>query len=149
MPVIFGSPLVLSLIYVTLNELFTTHSQPILRSCDRASWNIPIIKPTRCTDFSNLFLEWNSTCFGQFLCPSSGVFHCKHSHVICHTILQTACEQDQDETAVPLHTWSGPEGSKKLSFPNFLTTVQYNVKVVSLTYRPPLPPENTPGTHFC
>jgi len=35
-----------------------------------------IIKPTRFTNFSNLFLEWNSTCFGQFLCPSSGVFHC-------------------------------------------------------------------------
>ena len=32
-----------------------------------------IIKPTRCTNFSNLFLQWNSTCFGQFLCPSSGV----------------------------------------------------------------------------
>ena len=35
-----------------------------------------IIKPTRRTYFSNLFLEWNSTRFGQFLCPSSGVFHC-------------------------------------------------------------------------
>jgi len=34
------------------------------------------IKPTRCTNFSNLLLEWNSTCLGQFLCPSSGVFHC-------------------------------------------------------------------------
>ena len=33
-----------------------------------------IIKPNRCTNFSNLFLEWSSTCFGQFLCPSSGVF---------------------------------------------------------------------------
>jgi len=32
-----------------------------------------IIKPTRCTNFSNLFLKWNSTCFRQFLCPSSGV----------------------------------------------------------------------------
>jgi len=32
-----------------------------------------IIKPTRCTNFSNLFLEWNSACFGQFLCPSSGL----------------------------------------------------------------------------
>jgi len=29
-----------------------------------------IIKPTRCNNFSNLFLEWNYTCFGQFLCPS-------------------------------------------------------------------------------
>jgi len=42
------------------------------------------IKPTRCTNFSNLFLEWNSTCFGQFLCPSSGAFHCIH---ITYTLL--------------------------------------------------------------
>ena len=37
-----------------------------------------------------------TTCFGQFLCPSSGVFHCKHSNGTCHTDLLTACEQDQD-----------------------------------------------------
>ena len=43
-----------------------------------------IIKPTSCTDFCNLFLEWNSTCFGQFLCPSSGVFHCTHSKPVWH-----------------------------------------------------------------
>jgi len=30
-------------------------------------------KPTRCTNFSNLSLEENSTCFGQVSCPSSGV----------------------------------------------------------------------------
>ena len=44
-----------------------------------------IIKWTRCTNFSNLFLKWNSTCFRQFLCPSSGVFHCTHSNGIYHT----------------------------------------------------------------
>ena len=44
-----------------------------------------IIEPTRCTNFSNLLLEWNSTCFGQFLCSSSGVLHCTHSNGICHT----------------------------------------------------------------
>ena len=49
--------------------------------------------------FSNLFLVWNSTCFGQFLCPLSGVFHCTHSNGICHTGLLTACKQDQDGTA--------------------------------------------------
>jgi len=26
------------------------------------------------------FWNKNSTCFGQFLCPSSGVFHCTHSN---------------------------------------------------------------------
>jgi len=51
----------------------------------RASWYILITKPTRCTNFSILFLEYNSTCFGQFLCPSSGVFHCTHSNGVCHT----------------------------------------------------------------
>ena len=47
------------------------------------------MKPTRCTNFSNLFLEWNSTCFWQFLCPSSGVSHCTHSNGICQRGLLT------------------------------------------------------------
>ena len=64
-----------------------------------------IIKPTRCTNFPNLFLEWNSVCFRQFLCPSSGVFHCTHSNGICHRGLLTACEQDQD---VPSWSCSKP-----------------------------------------
>ena len=52
-------------------------------------------------------------------------------------------------SAVPLQTWSGPEGSRKLRFPDFMTTAQDGGKVVSLTHRPPLPPGNTSGTHFC
>jgi len=51
--------------------------------------------------------------------------------------------------AVPLQAWSGPEGSRKLRFPYFMTTAQDAGKVVSLTHRPPLPPGNTPGTPFC
>jgi hypothetical protein len=60
-----------------------------------------IIKPTRFTNFSNLLWEWNSTCFGQFFCPSSGVFHCTNNNGICHTGLLTACERDHNGTAVP------------------------------------------------
>ena len=30
-----------------------------------------------------------------------------------------------------------------------MTTAQDGGKIVSLTHRPPLPPRNTPGTHFC
>ena len=51
--------------------------------------------------------------------------------------------------AVPLQAWSGPEGSRKLRFPDFMTTAQDGGKVVSLTHRPPLPPANAPGTHLC
>jgi hypothetical protein len=42
--------------------------------------------------------------------------------------------------AVPLEAWSGPEGSRKLRFPDFMTTARDDGKVVSLTYRLPLPP---------
>jgi len=41
--------------------------------------------------------------------------------------------------SVPLQTWSGPEGSRKLRFSDFMTTAQDGGKVVSLTHRPPLP----------
>jgi len=51
--------------------------------------------------------------------------------------------------AVPLQAWSGPEGSRKLRFPGFMTTAQDGGKVVSVTHRPPLSPGNKPGTHFC
>jgi len=51
--------------------------------------------------------------------------------------------------AVPLQAWSGPEDSRKLRFPDFVTTAQDGGKFVSLTHRPPLPPGNAPGTHLC
>ena len=51
--------------------------------------------------------------------------------------------------AVPLQVWSGPEGYRKLRFPDYMTVAQDCGKVVSLTHRPPLPPVNAPGTHFC
>jgi len=36
--------------------------------------------------------------------------------------------------AVPLQACSGPEGSRKLRFPDFMTTAQDGGKVVSLTH---------------
>ena len=59
--------------------------------------------------------------------------------------------------AVPLQAWRGPEGSRKLRFPDFTTTAQKGGKVVSLTeptaftprksswYSFPLEAESTPG----
>ena len=39
--------------------------------------------------------------------------------------------------SVPLQAWSGPDGSRKLRFPDFMTTAQDGGKVVSLMHRPP------------
>jgi len=68
---------------------------------------ILIIKPTRYTNFSNLFLEYNSKFFGQFLCPSSAVFHCTHSNVICHTGLRSGSGRNYSQ-AVSKHVWHIP-----------------------------------------
>ena len=54
---------------------------------------------------------------------------------------ETSCLEN--DKSVPLQAWSGPEGSRKLRFP------QEGGKVVSLTHRSHLPPGNPPGTHFC
>ena len=51
--------------------------------------------------------------------------------------------------AVPVQAWTGPEGSRKLRFPDFVTTAQDGGKVVNLTHWLPLPPGNAPVTHFC
>ena len=51
--------------------------------------------------------------------------------------------------SVPLQAWSGPEDSRKLMFPDLMTTAQVCGKVVSLMNRPPLSPGNSPGTRFC
>jgi len=38
---------------------------------------------------------------------------------------------------------------KGLRFPDYVTMAQAGGRVVSLTYRPLLPPGNTSGTNFC
>ena len=54
----------------------------------------------------------------------------------------TSCKKGK---AVLLQAWSGPQ----LRFPDFMTTAEDGSKFVSLRHRPPLPPGNAPGTHFC
>ena len=63
--------------------------------------------------------------------------------------LQTGTRIIRKGKAVPLQDWSGPEGPRKLMFPDFVTTAQDSGKVVSLMHRLPLPPGKTRGTRFC
>jgi len=51
--------------------------------------------------------------------------------------------------AIPLQAWSGLVGSRKLRFPDYMTTAQNGGKLVSSAHRAPLPPESAPGTYFC
>jgi hypothetical protein len=70
---------------------------------------------------------------------------CRHNNAHEVNYLFTNIKKGE---AVPLQAWSGPEGSRKLTFSDIMT-LQDGGKVVSLTNRPPLPPGNKPGTHFC
>jgi len=76
---------------------------------------------------------------------------CDRRHTYCIIIIipsNTPSLLKGKGKAVPLQAWSGPEGSRKLRFPDFVTMAQDGGKVVSLTHQPPLPPGNAPGTHF-
>jgi len=44
--------------------------------------------------------------------------------------------------SVLLQAWSGPEGSRKLRFRNFVKTAKDGGKVVGLMHRPPLAPQD-------
>jgi hypothetical protein len=43
--------------------------------------------------------------------------------------------------AIPLQAWRGPEGTRKLRFPDYMTMAQDGGKVASLTHWPPLSQE--------
>ena len=51
------------------SDMTVKQKEHLLRSCDRV-----FLQPTRCTNFTNLFWHEILTCFGQFLCPSPGVY---------------------------------------------------------------------------
>ena len=75
--------------------------------------------------------------------PSNGTSALNEVPQIMHdgkTGLLNAGSLHNKGKAVPLQAWSGPEGSRKLRFPDFMTTAQDGGKVVSLTHRSPLPP---------
>ena len=68
------------------------------------------------------------------------------THTVTHKYKYSESKRGK---AVPLQASTVPEVSRKLRFPDFVTTAQDGGKVVSVTHRPLLPPGNTPGTHLC
>ena len=61
------------------------------------------------------------------------------SELIDVVALKRITDRSHKGEAVPLQAWSGPEASRRLRFPDFMTTAQDGGKVVSLIHRPPLP----------
>jgi len=72
-------------------------------------------KTNRRSNFPNLFLSRNYM-FRQFLCPSSGFFHCTFGTGVCHAGLMTAFKHDQDGTSsilIVLESWKTPDNGQR------------------------------------
>ena len=80
--------------------------------------------------------------------PYGGVFATSSGWVFDRRTVQRNLGKGKGK-AIPLQAWSGPEGSRKLKFPDFTTTAQGGGKFVSLKHRTHLLPGNPPDTHFC
>ena len=59
--------------------------------------------------------------------------------IIFHLADGTTVTHTHTHKAVPLQAWTGPQDSRKLRFPDYMTTAQDGGKVVSPTHRQPLP----------
>jgi len=93
--------------------------------------------------------EMTSIILGKYVIPRPGL-SCNISSSYAFPALSTSFSALLVKgKSVPLQSWTGPEGSRKLRFPDLVKKAQDGGKVVSLMHRPPLPPRNTPGTHFC
>ena len=69
------------------------------------------------------------------------------THFTYHLSLDFKIQKGKGKT-VPLQAWREPEGSRRFTLPDFMTTAQDGGKVDSLTNRPPLRPGNVPGAYF-
>jgi hypothetical protein len=114
------------------------------RYCDESvPGTINTINTSTATDFCTGSFYWSWHCHTSHL-----INLCHVQHILCILCIFVFVKCKGKAKAVPLQACSGPEGSRELRFPDFMTTAQDGGKVVSLTHRPPLPPGNTPGTHF-
>jgi len=70
-----------------------------------------------------------------------------------HTRNSVGCDDNSEiynkGKSVPLQAQGAQEGSRKLRFPDYVTMVHDDGKIISLMHGHFLPPGNTPGTHFC
>jgi hypothetical protein len=66
-----------------------------------------------------------------------------------HLVYKMYADNKVKDKAIPLQAWTGPGGSGGLGPQISRQSAHEGGKVVSPTHRPPLPPGNIPGTHFC
>ena len=80
--------------------------------------------------------QYISGCIPDGVCKVYHVGHCFILKWVPCDIVYRKCSSCVKGKAVPLQAWSGPEGSRKLRFPDYMTMAQDGGKVVSLMHQP-------------
>ena len=85
-----------------------TEQHQIWSSCDRASWYIPIVKPTWYAIFE--FIEYHNICFGRSFRLSSGILDCTYSvrymsHRFVDCLLAGSCPLASSQRICMTYTW--------------------------------------------
>ena len=76
------------------------------------------------SDIIFIYKEWSKS----HLAPGKRIWTSSVKELLCHSLhFSYAIIEGK---AVPLQAWSGPEGSRKLRFPDFMTTTQDGKKVM-------------------
>ena len=137
----------------------SVHGLTNVRSVDGGckSWTSSLrglLQPTLIPPFwIQTFGHFLTFLFTQRLCTVRTMRDNTHTdactHVWCFTQYSFLLHFQVKGKSVPLQTRRFPDGSRKLRFPDLATTAHGGGKCVSLTHWPPLPPGNTPCTHFC
>ena len=107
-------------------ELSRKHSSEVYKNCVGMSSRQGVLYCYNTDEF-----DW-----GEMVNTSACLGDDRHFAVNC--VGQSEWLKNCKGKAVPLQAWSGPEGSRKLRFPDFMTTAQGGgkVKVKQSRYRP-------------
>jgi len=137
------------LCFFYLDSLFDSHSVPVIPLClllsCTALWTVKqktanhkaAVRP------EGPFMKGSSDLLQipRLLCKSKFLSFSKRLAIALYSYLEEYIPRSHEVSlkkgkGVPLQAWTGPEGSRKLRLPDFMTTAQDGGKVVSLTHRP-------------
>ena len=109
----------------------------VLRTSPNLLVHIFAVPVARMYVASRLFFIYRSQSVLKMAMEFTFTVHIKKFNgiILSNASLGKKYSSNSKDKAVPLQAWSGPEGSRKLRFPDFMTTAQYSGKVVTLTHR--------------
>ena len=136
----------------TDNILFALYSSESAALHMRVDFVAPVMNITSYVRISNPSVTDKWLCIWYAYVTSttfaiiSGVFRHEYGKL---SVRACVCVCDKGK-AIPLQAWTGPESSRRLSFPDFKTIWHMKMLRLSAIRTGRLyPPGNIPGTHFC